>query len=111
MLIGDKETGAGSRIEGFHRYGGKWKQMIQGKYTNVCITDEYMTPQTCLYCFSKLSHPIQRKTEKERQISFKSKGSLLCRNPNCVIVKNNKTSKSRNSLSALAIGISGLCKL
>ncbi|ORE05627.1 hypothetical protein BCV72DRAFT_330542 [Rhizopus microsporus var. microsporus] len=49
--------------------------------------------------------------EKGRQISLKSKGSLLCRNPKCVIVKNNKASKSRDSLSALAIGISGLCKL
>ncbi|ORE08292.1 hypothetical protein BCV72DRAFT_91333 [Rhizopus microsporus var. microsporus] len=70
-----------------------------------------MTSQTCLYCFSKLDHPIQRKTEKGRQISFKSKGSFLCRNPKCVVVRNNKASKSRGPLSALAIGISGLCKL
>jgi hypothetical protein len=111
MLIGDKGTCVGSRIKGFLRYGGKWKQRTQGKYTNVCITDEYMTSQTYLYCFSKLDHPIQRKMKKGRQISFKSKGPLLCRNPKCVIVKNNKAPKSRDSLFALAIGISGLCKL
>jgi hypothetical protein len=70
-----------------------------------------MTSKTCLYCFSKLDHPIQRKMEKGRQINFKSKGSLLCKNPKCVIVKNNKAFKSRDSLSALAIGIFGLYKL
>ncbi|KAL4208862.1 hypothetical protein AB4K20DRAFT_1912900 [Rhizopus microsporus] len=57
-----------------------------------------MTSQTYLYCLSKLDHPIQRKTEKGRQISFKSNGSLLCRNPKCIIVRDNKASKSRFSL-------------
>ncbi|ORE10987.1 hypothetical protein BCV72DRAFT_329639, partial [Rhizopus microsporus var. microsporus] len=76
MFIGDEGTGAGSRIKGFLRYGGIWKQRIQVKYVNVRITDEYMASQVCLYCFSKLDQLMQRKLNKGRQISFKSKGSL-----------------------------------
>ncbi|ORE10598.1 hypothetical protein BCV72DRAFT_313000, partial [Rhizopus microsporus var. microsporus] len=75
-------------------------------YKNVCITDEFMTSQACLCCFSKLNHLYTKKDGKR-----KSKGSLLCGNPKCVIVKNNKALISRDPLSALAIVISGLYKL
>lgn len=40
---------------GFGGYGGIWKQNIQGgNNTHVRCTSEYMTSQTCMYCFSKL---------------------------------------------------------
>lgn len=70
MLINDKGTGVGSRIKGFLRRDGKWKQRIQGKYTNVCITNEHMTSQPYLYCFSELNHPIQRKKGKRKTDQF-----------------------------------------
>ena len=77
---------------------------------NVCITNENIS-QTCMYCFSKLDHPIHRKIVKDKDIKTKVKGSFLCRNPDCVLVSNKKAIKSRNNLSALAIGLSGLCSL
>jgi hypothetical protein len=78
---------------------------------NVCITNERMTSQTCIYCFSKLDNPIHRKTIKNKEIKAKVKGSFLCRNPNCVLVSNKKAVKPRDDLSALAIGLFGLCSL
>ncbi|ORE04790.1 hypothetical protein BCV72DRAFT_210628, partial [Rhizopus microsporus var. microsporus] len=46
-------------------------------HINVCITKEYMISQICLYCFSKPDDPIQRKDDKDKQVSFKSKGSPM----------------------------------
>ncbi|ORE04625.1 hypothetical protein BCV72DRAFT_312503 [Rhizopus microsporus var. microsporus] len=46
--------------------------------------------QTCMYCFSKLDHPIHRKVIKGKDIKTKVKGSFLCRNPDCALVSNKK---------------------
>ncbi|ORE22207.1 hypothetical protein BCV71DRAFT_271250 [Rhizopus microsporus] len=81
---------------------------MHGMNANVCITNENIS-QTYMYCFSKLDHPIHRKIVKD--IKTKVKGSFLCRNPDCVLVSNKKAIKSRDNLSALAIGLSGLCSL
>ncbi|PHZ09987.1 uncharacterized protein RHIMIDRAFT_41440 [Rhizopus microsporus ATCC 52813] len=78
--------GVGSTIKGYRRYGGKWKQCMHGMNINVCITNENMTSQTCMYCFSKLDHPIHRKVIKGKEIKTKVKGAFLCRNPDCVLV-------------------------
>ncbi|CEG78297.1 hypothetical protein RMATCC62417_12928 [Rhizopus microsporus] len=43
-------------------------------------------------------------TKKNKQI----KGALMCVNPKCVTVKSGKSTKSRDALSSLAIGLSGL---
>lgn len=61
MMIRDKGLEAGSRIKGHLRYGDKWKHKIHGQYTNVCITNENDTSQTCVFCFQKLSHATQSK--------------------------------------------------
>ncbi|KAL4212492.1 hypothetical protein AB4K20DRAFT_1975853 [Rhizopus microsporus] len=88
FLIGKKEAGhalsCSSETE-TRGYGGKWKQCMHGMNINVCITNENMTSQTCMYCFSKLGNPIHRKTIKK--------------------------SRKKDSLPALAIGLSGLCLL
>ncbi|CEG68071.1 hypothetical protein RMATCC62417_04398 [Rhizopus microsporus] len=105
MFIGDRGTGVGSTIKGYRRYGGKWKQCIHGMNINVCITNENMTSQTCMYCFSKLDHPIHRKKINDKEIKTNVKALFLCRNPDCVLVLNKKAIKSRDSLSALAIGL------
>jgi hypothetical protein len=78
MFIGDGGMGVGSTIKGFRRYGGKWKQELHDINVNVCITNESMTPQTCIYCFSKLGNPIHRKIIKDKKIKTKVKGSFLC---------------------------------
>ena len=111
MFIGDKGMEVGSTIKGYRGYGGKWKQCMHGMNINVCITNENVTSQTCMYCFSKLDHPIYRKIDKDKDIRTKVKGSFLCRNSDCVLISNKKAIKSRDNLSALAIGLSGLCSL
>ena len=111
MFIGDRGTGIGSTTKGFRRYGGKWKQYKHDIDVNVCITNENMTSQTCMYCFSKLDHSIYRKMINDKDIRTKVKGSFLCRNPDCVLVSNKNAIKPRDDLSVLAIGHSGLCSL
>ena len=110
-FIGDRGTRVDSTIKGFRRYGEKWRQCMHGMNINVCITNENVTSQTCMYCFSKLDHPIYRKIDKDKDIRTKVKGSFLCRNSDCVLISNKKAIKSRDNLSALAIGLSGLCNL
>jgi hypothetical protein len=70
-----------------------------------------MMAQTNIYRFAKLDNPIHRKTIKDKEIKTKVKGSFLCRNPDCVLVSNKKAVKPRDDLSALAIGLFGLCSL
>ncbi|KAL0097138.1 hypothetical protein J3Q64DRAFT_1711616 [Phycomyces blakesleeanus] len=84
LFIGDRGTGTGSRIKGFRKYGGKWKQNINGEAVNVCITNECNTSQTCIFCFSPLTNP--RIPGKKEEV----------------------TNKPRDALSALAIALVGL---
>lgn len=104
MFIGDRGTGVGSRIKGFRRYGGRWKEQMHGEAVNVCITDENRTSQTCLFCYNKLIHP-KTQTGENRYRSIK--GTLLCANPLCISVIKQKAAKSRDALSSLAIGLVG----
>ncbi|ORE21191.1 hypothetical protein BCV71DRAFT_277222, partial [Rhizopus microsporus] len=103
--------GVGSTTKGFRRYGGKWKQCMHGMNVNVRITNENMTSQTCMYCFSKLVHSIHRKMINDKEIKKKVKGYFLCRNPDCVLMLNQKAVKPRDNLFAFAIGLSSLCSL
>ncbi|KAI9273552.1 hypothetical protein EDC94DRAFT_495710, partial [Helicostylum pulchrum] len=82
-----------------------------GKYVSVCITNENNSSQTCVYCYNKLSHPIQAKKVKRKHIRVRSKGSFRCINPRCVYVTNKKAIMSQDTTSALAIGLSGVAQL
>ncbi|ORE19630.1 hypothetical protein BCV71DRAFT_162879, partial [Rhizopus microsporus] len=99
----------GSRLnnKGIQTIWGKWKQELHGMNVNVCITNESMTFQACIYCFSKLDNPIHRKTIKDKEIKTKVKGSFLCQNLDCVLVSNKKAVKPRDDLFVFAIGLSG----
>ncbi|CEI91583.1 hypothetical protein RMCBS344292_05867 [Rhizopus microsporus] len=103
--------GVSSTTKGFRRYGGKWKQEFHEMDVNVCITNDSMMSQACIYCFSKLVNTIHRKTIKDKEIKTKVKGSFLCRDPDYVLVSNKKVVKLRDDLSAAAIGLSSLCSL
>ncbi|KAL9548209.1 hypothetical protein MBANPS3_005790 [Mucor bainieri] len=46
MLIGNAGLGVGSTIKEYRHYQGSWKHHMQGGNTHVCLTSEYMTPQT-----------------------------------------------------------------
>ncbi|CEG74258.1 hypothetical protein RMATCC62417_09496 [Rhizopus microsporus] len=111
MFIGDRGTGVGSTIKGSRRYGGKWKQCMHEMSVKVCIRNENMISQTCMHYSCKLDNPMHRKTINDKEIKKKVKGSFLCRNPDCVLVLNKTAVKPRDDLSALAIGLSGLCYL
>jgi hypothetical protein len=108
MFIGDRGTGVGSRIKGHLRYGGKWKEQLHSQYTNVCITNEHYTSQTCVFCYSKLAHPTIHKRIKGKSIKARNKGSFLCYNPKCPLVSTSRAVQSRDKMSAFAIGLSGL---
>ncbi|KAI9260923.1 hypothetical protein EDC94DRAFT_673732, partial [Helicostylum pulchrum] len=92
-------------------YERKWKEEIHGEAVNVCTTNENMTSQTCLYCFSKLSHPNTRIMKNNKVETRSSKGAFLCRNPRCISVIKKCASKSRGALSALTIGLVGISTL
>ena len=87
---------------------GSDKKQLHGKHVNVCITNEHMTSQTCIYCYQKLCHPKAMLTKKNKQVSQEIKGALMCVNPKCVAVKSGRSTKSRDALFSLAIGLSGL---
>ncbi|PHZ07482.1 uncharacterized protein RHIMIDRAFT_274513, partial [Rhizopus microsporus ATCC 52813] len=108
MFIGNRGIGVGSRIKRYQRYGGDWKQKLHEQETQVCITNENMTSQTCVYCFSKLDHPIHKRMIKGKEITVTSKGPFICRNPKCVLVTKRQPVKSRDTLSALTVGLLGL---
>ena len=86
----------------------RWKEQLHGKHVNVCITNEHMTSQACIYCYQKLCHPKAMLTKKNKQVSQEIKGALMCVNPKCVAVKSGRSTKSRDALFSLAIGLSGL---
>lgn len=108
MFIGDRGTGIGSRIKGFRRYGGTWKEGIHAEAASVCITNENLTSKTCVFCFSRLNHPRVSQTKNSRKFEKKILGTLYCTNPLCVSVIAKRAIKCRDSLSALAIGLVGL---
>ncbi|KAL4208904.1 hypothetical protein AB4K20DRAFT_1868577 [Rhizopus microsporus] len=49
-------------------------------------------------------------TKKNKQVSQEIKGALMCVNPKCMAVKSGRSTKSRDALSSLAIGLSGLAQ-
>ncbi|KAG1054971.1 hypothetical protein G6F43_003038 [Rhizopus delemar] len=108
MFIGDRGTGVGSCIKGFKKYGGQWKEVIHSEAANACITNENLTSKTCIFCFRRLTHPRISVTKNGGIFSRKVKSSFYCTNPLCVSVLSKCAAKSRDSLSALAIGIVGL---
>jgi hypothetical protein len=111
MFIGDRGFGIGSRIKGHLRYGGKWKQLIHGLNTTVCITNEEFTSQTCVYCFSKLSKPVHTMKKDGKTTQKTINGAFLCTNPNCISLKNARATQTRDSVSAMAIALKGLSTL
>jgi hypothetical protein len=68
IFIVDRGFGVDSSVKGHRRYGGTLKEIIQGHNTHACITNESGTSQTCLYCFSPLTHPTYNKPYKGQMI-------------------------------------------
>jgi hypothetical protein len=111
LFVGDRGYGVGSRIKSFLRYGGTWKPKTHSLYTTVCITNENNTSQTCPFCYGKLQHPITIVKEGDKKSIKSINGTFVCYNPKCMSVKANQSHHSRDQVSALSIGLSGLGSL
>ncbi|CAO3636577.1 unnamed protein product [Mucor hiemalis] len=99
QFVGDRGTGVGTRIKGYRRYGGRWLENMRGQRGNVCLTDEYRTSQTCVYCFSQLEHPYFIEQKNGKLTKKSTKGSLMCVNLN--VLQSSTTDQS--SLGMLSL--------
>ena len=97
MAIGDRGTGVGSTIKGYNRRGGTWLLKRHERYCTTVLTSEFMTSQLCIYCYSRLSHPVL--------------GTSRCLNPNCVALKCGRAYHNRDVMPAVAIGLSAMANL
>lgn len=69
----------------------------------VCIIDETKVLKTYIYCFFQLTHIVYGKPHKGKAIEAAIKDSFVCVNPGCVLVKNKKVVKSRDTALTLSI--------
>ncbi|KAI8889419.1 hypothetical protein K501DRAFT_161393, partial [Backusella circina FSU 941] len=58
-FIGDQGHEFGSRLKGFKKYSGFWKQKQISGYKFTVIINEYYTSQICIFCFGFLYHPMK----------------------------------------------------
>ncbi|KAL7323193.1 hypothetical protein PS15p_211126 [Mucor circinelloides] len=56
-----------SPIKGHMRCGGSWRAKKHSHYCPIIITNEHNASQTCLFCYSKTSHPQKLATKKNKQ--------------------------------------------
>ncbi|ORE00835.1 hypothetical protein BCV72DRAFT_324767 [Rhizopus microsporus var. microsporus] len=108
MFIGDKGYCVDSTIKGHLKYEDQWKSRKNSLYTSVCITNEHNTSQTCLFCFKKLQHPLRVTGNVKLKIVS---GTFQCINLECTSVLADMATHARDSLSAMAIDLSGLATL
>ncbi|KAG1176861.1 hypothetical protein G6F70_003074 [Rhizopus microsporus] len=108
MFVGDRGYCVGSTIKGHLKYGGQWKPRKNSLYTLVCITNEHNTSQACLFCFKKPQSPLRITGNTKLKVV---NGSFQSVNPDCPSVLAGKATHARDSLSAMAIGLSGIATL
>ena len=108
MFVGDRGYCVGSTIKGHLKYGGQWKSRKNSLYTSVCITSEHNTSQTCPFCFKKLQRPLWITGNTKLKVV---NGTFQYVNPDCPSVLAGKSIHARDSLRAMAIGLSGLATL
>ncbi|GAN01294.1 hypothetical protein MAM1_0006c00727 [Mucor ambiguus] len=108
LFVGHRGYGINSRIKGHSRCGGTRKAKIRARYCPILITNKHNTSQTCVFCFSKSSHPLKLVSRKNRQYLHNVNGTSACNNPSCVLRSRGETHEGRDSLPSLAIGLPGL---
>jgi hypothetical protein len=107
MFVGDRGYGFGSKIKGYVKYGGRWKQELHSRYTSVFVTNEHNSSQTSVFCYAKLAHPTKIVTRNGKQFITEVKGTFRCLNEKFLLSAQNATHKGRDAVSALAIGLAG----
>lgn len=80
LFIGDHGFGIGFRVKRYARFGGSWMAAEHNHCTQVCITTEYNSSQTCLYCFCKWSHTLKQKDGR----LVENRGWFICYNLDCL---------------------------
>ena len=100
--------GVGSTIKGFRR----WRKMeaVHAWYERQCVHHKWEHDVSNLHVLLLQDGPPYT-SKNDKEIKKKVKESFLCRNPDCVLVLNQKADKRRDNLSALAIGQNGQCYL
>ncbi|KAI8883571.1 hypothetical protein K501DRAFT_184151, partial [Backusella circina FSU 941] len=83
---------------------GNWIKELHGRYAIATITDEHMTYQLCINCYSPIVH-------SKNADGSKNLGMSRCLNPICVSVIYGRASKNRNQMHVAGIGISVMTKL
>jgi hypothetical protein len=111
MCIGMAGTGAGTRIGGHLKYGGAKVRARHRRYATVCMTNEYMTSQTCSTCF----HPVVR-AQKRVLVDGKWKtksvsGSSVCYNGDCPSYQRGCNTKNRDVEAAVNIAMAGISRM
>ncbi|KAI7881515.1 uncharacterized protein EV154DRAFT_41982 [Mucor mucedo] len=101
MSVGNRNYGTRSSIKRDMRHGG------QCRYTSVCVTNEYNTSQTCVFCFSKTNHPYRIIRKNGNSVIQTINGT----SSECVSVLNAHSHKKRDTVSALAIGLTCVANL
>ncbi len=103
-------TGAGSRIGGHDRRGGKWTREIHYGHAPVLLTDEYRTSKTCHVCLGQMVLGRGR-TSPEGGVGKgqwrRVHGTLECVNPGCLAYQAGYTVRTRDSQSAMNILLKG----
>jgi len=103
MLIGDAGTCVGSRLSGHLRRGGGRMRHEHARYSVVALQDEYMTSQTCVFCFSRTR--LARAFRDGKLVNVR--GAVVCQNPDCISNRMGYTTKPRDNHAALAIALAG----
>ena len=111
MCIGMAGTGAGTRIGGHLKYGGAKVRARHRRYATVCMTNEYMTSQTCSTCF----HPVVR-AQKRVLVDGKWKtksvsGSSVCYSGDCPSYQRGCNTKNRDVEAAVNIAMAGISRM
>ncbi|KAI8336384.1 hypothetical protein EDC96DRAFT_524091 [Choanephora cucurbitarum] len=107
MFVGDRDYGVGSSIRGHVRLCGSWKPKKHTLYTSACIANEHNTSQVCVFDLKRISHPLRIVKKNGRESLKTINGTSICNNKACFLNSAKQSHKPRDSLSALAIGISG----
>ncbi|KAF9979050.1 hypothetical protein BGZ75_009846 [Mortierella antarctica] len=101
LAYGAAGSGAGSRIGGHLRWGGKWQFLRQGVV--VIVVDEYCTSITCTHCFQRLRLQKSRRLQGSNIKAKAVNGGVVCVNPLCPDVRAGYASRPRDSNAALNI--------
>jgi hypothetical protein len=107
MCIGMVRTGVWSRIKGHaKRSGGQFRRVVP-----VAMTNEFMSSQTCCYCFNTIDHPNKRKLNRRQYKIAANNGTSICINPKCPSYQAGKNCQNRDVQASKCIAIAAASRL